>query len=428
MNTGGPLGRLKTSVSETLPLSTFELASLPPALVERREAQTASGPPRRTKIWELSTHLHCSVIGTCLSTGELRQVLRKLGVTVPECSDHDLHSIGVELAGRHDRAAKLLHKALDERHRVSINQFAKATTEEAVRSLWREAVRRGDIPGAYWATLTHPFATRAIIGNAFGEVHMLSHLVGAANRADIGRLRQLEEANGELLARLDRQQVAFRNAVVAHDATIADLRQALAREVAAKPTSACGDQRVMEQLVADLERRLASETRRIAVLIERLECSRATIGEERAARTVLDSENRALRRELNSIETSLQACNSEASAKATPPRLEGLTLLYVGGYPHQVARLRDLVQAAGGGFLHHDGGVEHHLNLLAGLASQANLVVFPVDCISHHAAHLAKQLCRQTHKRYVPLRSAGATSLLAALRQPEVADLVDVAN
>ena len=164
------------------------------------------------------------------------------------------------------------------------------------------------------------------------------------------------------------------------------------------------------------------------MLTEHFESAKATIGEERAARTALDSENRAVRQELNSIETLLQACNSEAPEKAAPPRLEGLTLLYVGGYPHQVARLRDLIQAAGAGFLHHDGSVEHHLNLLAGLASQANLVVFPVDCISHHAAHLAKQLCRQTHKRFVPLRSAGATSLLAALRQPEVADLVDVAN
>ena len=99
-------------------------------------------------------------------------------------------------------------------------------------------MRRGDIPGAYWAALTHPFATRAVIGDAFGEVHMLSHLVGAANRADIRRLRQLEEANGELQTRLDRQQVAFRNAVVVRDGTIADLRQALAREVAAKPTPA----------------------------------------------------------------------------------------------------------------------------------------------------------------------------------------------
>jgi hypothetical protein len=60
-----------------------------------------------------------------------------------------------------------------------------------------------------------------------------------------------------------------------------------------------------------------------------------------------------------------------------------------------------------------DGGIEHHLNLLAGLASRADLVVFPVDCISHHAAQVAKQLRRQAAKRFIPLRSASVTSLLA---------------
>ena len=55
--------------------------------------------------------------------------------------------------------------------------------------------------------------------------------------------------------------------------------------------------------------------------------------------------------------------------------------------------------------------------------SQANLVVFPVDCISHHAARVAKQLCRQAGKRFIPLRSASVASLLAALRRPAVAGL-----
>jgi hypothetical protein len=73
-----------------------------------------------------------------------------------------------------------------------------------VRALWADAVRRGEIPGAYWATLTHPAATQAIVREAFGEVHMLSHLVGAANRADIRRLCQLEAENAALQARLDR--------------------------------------------------------------------------------------------------------------------------------------------------------------------------------------------------------------------------------
>jgi hypothetical protein len=54
--------------------------------------------------------------------------------------------------------------------------------------------------------------------------------------------------------------------------------------------------------------------------------------------------------------------------------------------------------------------------------------MFPVDCISHHAAQVAKQLCRQAGRRFIPLRSARAASLLAALQRPEAAGLTDAAD
>jgi hypothetical protein len=404
-----------------LPTS-FAMSSLPPPLVTRE------GPPRRTKIWELNTNLHCSIIGTCLSTAELRPILRKLGLAPPDSTDHELHGAAVSLVGRHDKAAKLLNKALDERHRLAINQFAKAATEDTVRSLWRDAVRRGEIPGAYWATLTHPAATRAVIRDAFGEVHMLSHLVGAANRADIRRLCQLEQENAELRANLDRQQSAFREAVVTRDRTIDELRRALAHRVASEPSTPDEHSALLQQLVADLERRLASETRRSAVLGERLTSARATLAGERAVRSNAERENGNLRREFQVIEASMHDASTDASGVPSRPRLDGITLLYVGGRTHHVAQLRAIVEGSGAAFVHHDGGIEHHLNLLAGLASQADLVVFPVDCISHHAAQLAKQLCRQAGKRFIPLRSASTTSLLAALQRPEVVGLADAAD
>ncbi|HUN43189.1 MAG TPA: hypothetical protein VMU81_23095 [Acetobacteraceae bacterium] len=37
--------------------------------------------------------------------------------------------------------------------------------------------------------------------------------------------------------------------------------------------------------------------------------------------------------------------------------------------------------------MRNDGGIENHLHLLGGLTSRADIAVFPVDCISHHAAH-----------------------------------------
>jgi len=100
--------------------------------------------------------------------------------------------------------------------------------------------------------------------------------------------------------------------------------------------------------------------------------------------------------------------------------MDGLSLLYVGGRPNQIAHLRGLAEGLGAVFLHHDGGVEHHPDLLPGLTSRADAVLFPVDCVSHDAALMVKRLCRQADKRFIPLRSSGATSFLAALRRPEM--------
>jgi cupin superfamily acireductone dioxygenase involved in methionine salvage len=137
-------------------------------------------------------------------------------------------------------------------------------------------------------------------------------------------------------------------------------------------------------------------------------------------------DNGALRQELEVIEASTHAlCRDTASAAPSRPRLDGVTLLYVGGRTHHVAQLRAIVEGSGATFVLHDGGIEHHLNLLAGRASQADLVVFPVD---YHAAQVAKQLGRPAGKRFIPLRSASATSLLAALQRPEVTGLADAAD
>src|SRR5437870_1437745 len=100
-------------------LRPIDLQAIPPALVRRESA------PRRIKIWEFNTNLHCSIIGTCLSSADLRQIVKKCGMACQNCTDHELHGIAVTLAGRHDDAARQLHKALDHRHKLAINQFAK---------------------------------------------------------------------------------------------------------------------------------------------------------------------------------------------------------------------------------------------------------------------------------------------------------------
>jgi hypothetical protein len=395
------------------------LASLAPALIRRGQVDEPEDPStRRTRIWEFNQNLHCSIIGTCLSTTELRQTLTRLSLANGDWTDHDLHHKGVSLAAKHDRAAKQLHKDLDRRHRLAISQFSKARDEAELTAMWRDAVKRGDIPGAYWAVLTHHAATPALVRLVFGEVHMLSHLVGAANRADIRRLCELERRNAELEEKLRRQQEALHQAVVTRDASIQHLRDALRQRLREDPPTADDGAAALRDLVADLEKRIALESRRRMAVEARDNETRDALAREREAGAALATEVAALRAELHALGTDLRP--DEA---ACPWRVDGVAVLYVGGRPNQIAHLRALSEDRGATLLHHDGGIEHNPDLLAGLTSRADVVLFPVDCISHDAALMIKRLCRQMARRFVPLRSASATSFLAALRTLSAAAL-----
>src|SRR6516225_942475 len=280
-------------------------------LFDRNIPSQATPEPNRRRIWEISGNFHCSIIGTCLTTAELRHILVKMQLAeAHKGSDHELHGQAVLLAGRRDHASKLLQKALDRRHRSAIDQFGKARNVEDLRNLWTGAVQRADIPGAYWAVLTHPLATEDLVRQVFGDVHMLSHLVGAANRADIRRLRELEIETAALQEKVARQQRRLRDAVVSRDATIADLTEALSKAIASRRSAAIdgpgeSERETTARLLGELRTRVASQTARCAKMQRRLLRLKAELDLERKQRHSLERRESELRDELESAERSL---------------------------------------------------------------------------------------------------------------------------
>jgi hypothetical protein len=380
---------------------------------------------RRTKIWEMHTTLHCSIVGTCLSTGELRRLLIRLRVAgVQTASDHDVHMLGVMLAERPKAGARELQKALDRRHQPAVHRFAKAKTADAISALWEDALQSGDIPGAYWALLSHPAATDAIIKHAFGDVHMLSHLIGAANRADIRRLRALEAENGALTVKLERQQRQLRDGFTGRDQTIRRLSDLLAQSVGSRPGAQAPvgeDERIaMREAIAELNQRFEAETTRRKRLEERLAVAMEARVEAARTRHQLERQCEALSQELAAVEIRIGLLiPSREGPTADPAHLCGRSVLYVGGRAHQIPQCRAIVERYGGVFLHHDAGVEHNAALLPGLISRADIVLFPVDCVSHDAVAVVKRSCGQLGKRLMPLRTSSLACLISALAAVE---------
>jgi hypothetical protein len=237
---------------------------------------------------------------------------------------------------------------------------------------------------------------------------MLSHLVGAANRADIRRLAALEAAASAREAAIERQQDQLQSAFAERDKAIRALQAAPVRIAPDPAPDLAAAQKLLE-----VERRLVAETARRENAEARAAALGAELERDRAARIAAETDRAALAAELAAAEAALQARHKGDAPDL--PRLDGQTLLYVGGRPHQVTAMRVLSEALGARVEHHDGGVDEQIGLLAGLVSRADIVLFPVDCVSHEAALAIKRLCRQAGKPFIPLRSAGQGAFLAAL-------------
>jgi len=368
---------------------------------------------QRTKIWDISPNLHCSIIGTCLTAAELRQFMVKMGETdARTATDHALHSRGVHTAGRSDTPGKLLHKTLDKRHDSFIKRFSKASTEEEVRALWLEALGQGDIPGAYWAVLTHPATGRSLVHDVFGEVHMLSHLVGRSNRLDIARLQKLQrelEERDERIARQDERLSAAANERQTLLRKIDEMDQAIIR-LGARQDRKVGPKDAMS-ILGSVVQKLETEKARTGALAERLRTAEERHAQAEKHNAFLSEHVTELRRELSALDAAL----TMEYARETKPVAAAQTLLYVGGRRGLFDRLKFLACQQGYELFVHDGGIEDNLSLLPGLISQAKLALFPVDCVSHSAATLVKRLCQDEQKKFIPLRSASLASFVAAI-------------
>ncbi|MEW7849711.1 DUF2325 domain-containing protein [Massilia aurea] len=380
--------------------------------------------PRRSTLADLDLHLHCSIIGTCLSTGELRKLVPRFQPLIDRqhASDLDIHHAAVGICCDRSPGWKDINKALDTRHLLVIKRFKAAPDEAALLALWSQAMASGEVPGAYWALMTHPCVTPDARATAFGDVHMLSHLVGAANRADIRRLVALEAEADELRQQNERQQERLREQALRHGAATRRLED----EVRALRVQ-CRQQAD----TAELEAQLAQARGELAASASRVALHLARGDEAERKRTASDALVATLQGELArvgaqasaaladalAVERALTAALANDGSGTTLPPLAGQCIAYIGGRPGAVATLVRLVADAGGQLLVHDGGIEERQGTLVSTLARAQTVVFPVDCISHAAMHTIKRSCEQTGARYHPVRSASVASMILLLQR-----------
>lgn len=363
---------------------------------------------RRRRLWELGSHSHCPVIGVCVPLERVRQLAKKLLVLQGDEDDYTLHCSLVTAAARRNAVAEALQKDLEQRFALDVRAAARAKCRDGLMAWWRERAASGEIAGALWATLTHARCDEWLEMRVLGQVHMLQHQVGAAQRVDVVRHRELA-AEHQALAR-DYAEVQRRMTAWSQDR---------AREQQA------WDQLSMQHRAAMIA--LQTQLAQAQEQLQHWQSAHPDLPEREALRERLAEQverNQALQREVNRLASRLLAPVETAPAQpampvpvvAEPVRLAHRVVLCVGGRGGSVPQYRQAVECCGAQFLHHDGGEEHKPAQLEPQLAAADLVICQTGCISHDAYWRVKDHCKRHHKRCLFVETPSRTAFERALQ------------
>lgn len=391
-----------------------EMTAVPPA-------PTCS---RRRKLWELPAQRHCVLIGTCLPVAEMRKLAARAGIDAKDMSDYSLHAAVTGRCDERGTLSELIQRWLEKRHAEAIRRFGRARDAGAVLFAWRDALAQGqDIAGALWAAWTHPLLDGEDAKEIFGDIHMLSHQVGASARADLRQLEQLTRENADLRKELQALRLGLGVAQREREASADELRRRLAD---AEQRAALLPHRELElaeaRKAAGHHRAVLERAEALAARVERLEERNAALARNAAvlARDLNEAQDSLAAAEA-ALEMALGVCDGVGDTSAcgracpTDTALAGRCVLCIGGRTGMVDGYRRLVEHRGGRFAHHDGGQEESLHRIDAAVAAADAVVCQAGCVSHAAYFRLKEACKKLGKPCVFVQSPGVGSFARGL-------------
>jgi len=321
--------------------------------------------------------------------------------------DYTLHCSLVTAAARRNAVSEALQKDLEQRFALDVRSAVQAKCRDSLMIWWRNRAAQGEIAGALWATLTHARCDEWLEMRVLGQVHMLQHQVGAAQRIDVARHREL---------------------AIEHQALARDYAEVQQR-VTSWSFERAREQQAWEQERMQLRAAQISLQTQLAQANEQLahwQAVRPDLPEREALRERLAEQlgrNQALQREVNRLasrqpaETAEPAAPVEEALPDEPVKLERRVVLCVGGRGGSVPQYRQAVEDCGAQFLHHDGGSEHKPAQLEPQLAAADLVICQTGCISHDAYWRVKDHCKRHGKRCVFVETPSRSAFERALTQ-----------
>ena len=372
---------------------------------------------KRKRIRDIDQNYHCSIIGTCLTHKEVREILESsYKRDFSQYADHDLHSMAVGGARELSRLSNRLTERLNKKYYAEIFQASHTLSTVDLEKYWCNSFSEGNISGPYWAVLSHSMCTDSSINLAYGDVHMLSHLAANEERSRRENLakkenliRKLQDDNKDLKNKSfcsEEQARAFQK-----DKIELEIQNKILHKEAQCSTGTFRDKAEKPEIkeIEKVHKKLKLLEKRYGFLEERLKDLKGELES-------FQEYHRALKN------LRIEASDSEkkefygTSCVRMAKGLDRKRILLVGGRQSMVPHCRSVVELMNGKFYYHDGGKEQSRVALQSQAVAADIIICALDCVSHDASRCVKRICREGKQKLIMLKNSGVSTFTRELK------------
>ena len=348
--------------------------------------------------------LKCPVVGVCLSLGEQRKVVRKARILAENAHPFDIHELLVSMTDEDNALARRVDALLRKKYDQAAAPLRRQTLLEFLKS-WNTAFSNGSFAAELWAAATRPDLPVALQRHVFGCVHMAMHeaLDHVLEKEEQLRKFRQERQRGEekfcsvklglATAHKELRRLRAEKDALQRQNTRIHAENILLRE----NLSAVRSDRTPQEGAFRLEERaqIATLTLNLEHAHAQLRTEQAQHAETLASREVLREFTLQLQKEIGQLLKNRAACShcpDGRQCKSCPRRV-----LIVGGMSRMESLYRQVVEDRGDAFEYHDG-CPGNVGTLKNCLQRADLVLCPVNCNSHRACLLVKDLCKKYKK------------------------------
>jgi hypothetical protein len=366
-----------------------------------------SGRQERFKIWEIDKFFKCPIVGISLTIAEQKHMMKKVGICTKKKSPYDIHEIMVASCDTKNPLSQKFENKLDKKFgKTSVPLFEM--DKESFMDYWRRCFDNGDYQVALWVAACRPDLSIENRREIFGMVHMAMHWNGEQRATYSKKLSASETRKNDVEQNLEKiagekRLMEKKNMELEEKSNRLQARLEMVNEENNGLTSRLQELECTSK-VAELEHlmvQLRSQRNESSAAIEQKDRHIIKLRKEnnrlsKAFDQLIKTNNQMQKSLLESIRNMrrINTCDENCAAFDLCQK----RILIVGGIARMEALYRELIENNGGIFEYHEGHMKGGSRELEDRFKRSDIILCPVNCNSHAACTMVKNLGKKHNK------------------------------